>query len=204
MFAPILIDLVAPVAVYYILRAAGVGDLVALSIGATIPAARILYGVARERKVDKLAVFVLVLAAAGIAASLISGSAKLVLARESAFTGVAGIWCLATLVRGKPLTYYSVRPFVTRGKPAREHAWDGLWDRSPEFRSILRALAAAWGAMFVVDSIARLVVVYALKVDEAALAVQLPGIALFVIVLIFTRRSGSRLRGLLDEAPTGT
>jgi len=199
LFLPILIDLVAPVAIYYLLRAAGASELLAVCIGALAPAGNIVYGLVRGKKVDKLAVFVLVLAAVGIAVSVIGGSAKAVLARESAFTGVAGIWCLATLVRGKPLTYFSVRPFVVRGNVQRDRAWDRAWEVSPTFRSILKAIAAAWGIMFVIDSAARLVVVYLLNVDQAAFAVQLPGIVLFLGVIIFTRRSGGRLRALLDE-----
>lgn len=195
---PIMLDVVAPVVLYYVFTALGMHSVLALTIAGLVPAIRIIYTAITERRLDNLAMLVLLMVVAAIALAFVTGDAQWVLAKESFFTAAAGIWCLVTLLGRKPIMYYAARPFATRGRATREALWEPTWERSERFRAIIGRITLAWGAMFLLDAVARLVVINALPVDKAVFQSQLPGIVLLVVTIIFTRMSGGRLRKILD------
>jgi intracellular septation protein A len=195
---PIVLDVVAPVVLYYVFKAVGMSDVLALTIAGLVPAIRIIYTVITERRLNNLAALVLLMVVAAIGLAFVTGDAKWVLAKESFFTAAAGIWCLVTLLGRKPIMYYAARPFATRGRAAREALWEPTWERSEPFRAIVRRITLAWGAMFLLDAIARLIVINAAPVEKAVFQSQLPGIVLLVATIVFTRMSGGRLRKILD------
>ncbi len=203
---PILLDIAVPVVVYYVLSALGASDLVALSAGGVVPAVRVVYGAVRDRSVDGLAVLVLLIIAGSFALTFVSGDARFALAKESVFTGAAALWVLGTTVVGKPMIYTTLRPFATRDDPARERAWDSLWEGSPAFHALIRDLTVAWGLAFLGDALLRLVVVVLVPVKQAVLLVHVPGVILLVAAILYTKSRGGSLRRMLDaetEAEAG-
>lgn len=67
-----------------------------------------------------------------------------------------GLAFLATLVVGRPLTFYLGRRFATDGSKAQRDWWDGLW-RYPQFRRVQRQLGAAWGLALLGEAAVRAV-----------------------------------------------
>src|SRR5215217_6970972 len=93
-FLPRLVDVLVPVGIYFGLRRAGAGNVLALTAGAFVPALRVLISIVRDRRVAGLAAFVLGVFALSIALAFVTGNAHLVLAKESVFTMLAGVYCL--------------------------------------------------------------------------------------------------------------
>jgi hypothetical protein len=158
----VLCDIVLPVALYYLLRGAGFGELAALLISGSAPAAHTLYSAVRHRRLDAIGVFTLAVLAAGALGSLLSGSPRLALARNGVFTGLAGVWLLVTLVTSRPFTYQALVSLM----PGRAARLERVWQSDAGFRRVWRALTVLWGAGLLVDAVLRVVMAYTLPVDS--------------------------------------
>ena len=87
----LVLDVAAPIAVFYGIRAAGGSVWLALAAGGIFPAASTIAGLATRRRVDVTGAVMLAALAASTAFSLISGSPRALLARDGLVTaGWAG------------------------------------------------------------------------------------------------------------------
>ena len=77
----VVLDIVAPLTLVYGLRAVGVGDVPVLVASAIPPTVNLAVTTARRRRIDALAVAVLVGTALGVAAVLLGGGPRELLAR---------------------------------------------------------------------------------------------------------------------------
>lgn len=153
-FMLILTHLVAPLAVFYGLRALGVGPWLALMAGSVITAIEVISTAVTRRRLDTVSITVLAILVISAGSSLVTGDARLLLVRNAAGTALIGAWLLVTLCLRRPLLFDGARMFQSAG--ARER-WDRRWQESNVFRRALRVLTAVWGAGFLVDAVARLV-----------------------------------------------
>jgi hypothetical protein len=134
---------VAPIALYYGIRAAGGSVWLALAAGGVVPAVSTLAGVLARKHLDTTGLLMLAALAASTAFSLITGSPRALLARDGLVTaGWAGYMYLSLLAR-RPATFTVSRALLegrrvfdpaTRGwvRPAPD-SWDDLWQRLPRF-----------------------------------------------------------------------
>jgi hypothetical protein len=129
-FVPRLVDVLVPVGIYFALRRAEVGNVLALTAGAFVPALRVITSIVRDRRVAGLAAFVLAIFALSIALAFVTGNARVLLAKESVFTMLAGVYCLGSLFVGRPFSYYTMRRFVV----GDEEEAKAEWENSEEFR----------------------------------------------------------------------
>ncbi|MCA2223518.1 VC0807 family protein [Nonomuraea aurantiaca] len=184
----LVLNVVAPLVVFYGLRAAGVGQWLALALGV-----RAVWTVTRRRRVDGLAVFTLSILVLSVAVSFITGSPRFLLAKGGWMTAVAGLWMLATLPR-TPFYHQAIRSFTTGA--TRERA-EIAWRDSPAFRHMMRVASAIWGVGLVLDAGVRVVLAYALPVDRVPLVSGLQYVAVFVALevgsQIYLRRAGARV-----------
>lgn len=192
------LNLVAPIALYYGLRAAGVGIYLALIVGAVAPALSAVVTLIRRERLDFLGLFVMsmVLLSAGV--SLLSGSPRFLLAKDGWLTAVSGAWMLVSVRARRPLTYLFARPLL-EGVTARlvgapGASWDSLWERAPRFRRIWRVATVIWGLALLVDAAIRVGMAYTLPMD---LVPALGGalwpvtfVVLQVITNVYFRRAG--------------
>ncbi len=189
----LLVNVAAPLALFYGLRAAGAGQWPALALGALPPGARAVWTVARRRRIDVLAVFTLSILALSVGVSFLTGSPRFLLAKDGWMTAVGGLWILATLAR-TPF-YFQVIRTVTAGA-TRERA-ETQWRQSPAFRRMLRVATAIWGVGLVLDAGVRVVLAYWLPVDKVPLVSGLQYVAVFAVLevssQIYLRRAGSRI-----------
>lgn len=161
----LLVGLVAPVALYYGLRAAGVGAYTALIAGAVVPALGAVVGLVRGRHVDGLMAFFAAMTLLGLGVSLVGGGPRFLLAREAGITGVAGVWFLVSAWTARPLALAFSRPLLEglfRYPPGR---WDLLWEREPRFRRVWRVSSVVFGVGTLADAAARVAMAYALPVN---------------------------------------
>jgi len=185
---------VAPIGVYYALRAAGVSNLTALSIGAVAPGLGAAVQIARARRVDRLALAVMstMLASAGF--SFVTGSTRFVLAKDGWITGLWGLWFLLSARGRRPAAFLFSRPLLEGRKAFTSESWDSLWDRVPAFRRTWSVSTVMWGVGLILDAGARVVMAYTVPV---ALVPAIGGalypatfVALQVITNVYYHRSG--------------
>jgi len=165
-----------PLALYYGLRALGVGVYLAQIICTVVPAALALRGLIRNRHADGLSVYMTTMLLLSLGISFISGSVRFLLAREGWLTGVTGLWFIASIWADRPLAYLYSRPLIERRTGPAGYSWDELWERLPKFRRIWKVTSAAWGVGLLADSALRVLMAYALPVDS----VPALGTALYV------------------------
>lgn len=108
----ILLNIVAPVALYYLLRASGFSEVPALIISAIVPALSFAVQLIIKRRVDTFAAFVMVILVLSVAISFGTGNPRTLLARDGWLAAASGIYILATLLFGKPFIYTVVRPLL--------------------------------------------------------------------------------------------
>ncbi|WP_219419096.1 VC0807 family protein [Pseudonocardia nigra] len=186
----LLLDLAAPLVVFYALRAAGMSDVVALAASALPPTVNAVATAIRTRRMDPVAAAVLLATAIGLVASLITGSPRELLVRGAWLSAPFGLWTLASLLRGRPLTYRVTRTLL----PHRAAVMDEKWESDAAFRRTWRMITCVWGGATVVDTVLRVLMAYTLPVpvvpalDAALTLVTL--VALQVPTHVLLRRSG--------------
>jgi hypothetical protein len=198
------VDIVAPIGLYYAIRAVGGSVWLALLAGGVIPALSALAGILTRRRTDATGLVMLAALAASAALSLITGSPRALLARDGLVTAAwAGYMYLSLLAR-RPATFTVSRPLLEGRRvfdPAARRwagpvsqSWDELWERVPRFRQIWRTCTVIWGTAILADAVIRVVIAYALPVG---LVLALGGalwpvtfIVLQVVTNVFFARSG--------------
>jgi hypothetical protein len=167
----LLLDLAAPIALYYGLRSAGASVYVALLAGAAPPALNAAISVTRQRRVDRLGAVVLIMLAVSTGISAIGGSPRFLLAKDGLITAAWGAWMLASLLAARPLTFLFSRPLLEGRNPHRRGAtptgpsWDVLFEQRSAFRRVWRVTTVIWGAAMLIDAAVRIIMSYTLPVD---------------------------------------
>jgi hypothetical protein len=170
-FLPLLLDVGVPLAGYYLLRHLGVDLVVALALSGLLPALRVVWSVVRERSADGLALAVLTLTVVSIPVAFLTGSPKLLLAKDSVGTGALGVWLAVSVLLGRPAMANGIRAFLARTEGSAA-AWQRLTAESAAFRRCLSAATLVWAVGFVLECLARITVVVLLPVDTAVWAVN--------------------------------
>ena len=192
----VLFGLAAPIALYYGLRAAGAGIVPSLIAGTAAPAGSAIVQAIRHRRIDALAVTVLTLLVLSAGVSVLAGSPRFLLAKDAALTAVWGTWFLLSLRGRRPLTFRFTRPLLeghrifdprtrTWSAPAGR-SWDELWELLPRFRRMWQVTTLIWGAAFLLDAAVRVVMAYALPVNDVPALAGALWLVTFLLLQIIT------------------
>src|SRR2546423_2394523 len=146
----LLVNGVVPFVVYTLLHP-HMTQLHALMMTALVPLADGIVGLVRQRHINAFGALVFLSLVLSSLLVLVGGSPRLILVRESAFSGVFGVIMLLSLFWPQPLVYYLARHFVAPGASARCHTFPRT-ATSPRFRSLLRLLTVIWGLVTVLDA----------------------------------------------------
>lgn len=169
--AQLFFELALPLGSYYGLRAVGAGQWLSMVAGGLLLLPWIGYGIVRQRRVEAMAVFTLGLVVIGTLLSLVSGSPRVVMVRDSWLTAAIGCWVLGTLFTRRPFIMTSSRGIIiAKVGEAGLAAFEARWDVEPAFRHHLRLITAVWGAVFLLDAVLRIVLAYTIPVDAFPLA----------------------------------
>ena len=123
----LVLDIAAPIAVYYGIRAAGGSVWLALAAGGVFPAISTIGGLVARRRVDATGAVMLAALAVSTAFSLISGSPRALLARDGLVTAAwAGYMYLSLLATGHA-TFTISRPLLEGRR-----VWDFATRSGPE------------------------------------------------------------------------
>jgi hypothetical protein len=150
-------DIAGPLAAYSLLRSAGLSAVTALVVSGALPAAGVIAGVIRHRRVDAIGVLVVAGIAVGTVVGLLSGNPRLVLIEGSVPTAVFGLLCLASLWSRRPLIYRFALEFIGADTP-KGRDFEALW-RYPGFRHVFWLYTLVWGVAYLAEAAARVIIV---------------------------------------------
>lgn len=197
MLPALIIDLAVPLAVYGVLQLAGLSVIWSLAGGSVVPIIRIVVAAVRDRRVNGLALFVLCALLVGLTLSLVTGDARLAIARDAVIGLALGVIFIGSLAMRRPLMFYATRSFG--GGQLGEQ-----WDRLPALRRDLRFMTLVIGALCLVDAAARVVLAYTIPIRTAGLVVHFLPIVLILVIMVIGRSWGRRIRGYIHETePAG-
>lgn len=180
----ILLDVVAPLAVFYGARAAGLDQWWALILGAVPGVIGITLTGVFQRRLSSIGVFVLVGMALSVLVALFTGDPRALLARESWLSGALGLWMMASLLFSRPL----LLDFMMRvAGPAGAARYDRLWRSNRVFHRWFVIASIVWGTSFAIDAGIRVVLAYTLPVD------RVPGLSTLLLVLMLCIGHGTTL-----------
>jgi intracellular septation protein A len=152
-----LVNLGGPFLVYQ-LAAGHMSETAALMLSSAPP---ILWSVAQliwSRKLDTLSLLVIAGIALSLVATLLGGSPRLLLVRESLITGIFGLIFLGSLLFPKPLMFYIVKTTVTK-QGMSEEAFASRWS-IPGFRSTINLMTVVWGAGLLVEATVKIILAF--------------------------------------------
>lgn len=183
----VLANAALPFLLYQILTARHVAAPVALTLTAIFPLAWIAMTAIRARRLDTIGAVSLAFIVVGGATSLIAGSTRVYLVKESFLTGLFGLACLVSLVRARPLLFSLGRQFASGGDRERAARYDRHWE-NPAFRSRQRLLTAVWGGILVGEALVRVALAFLLPTAAAVIVSPLLAYAVIAGGILWTLR----------------
>ncbi|MEU9504633.1 VC0807 family protein [Streptomyces sp. NPDC048196] len=165
-FVPLIVDAGIPIASYYVLKDGfGLSTVAALGWSSVVPALRTVWDLVASRRVNGLALLILVVNVVGLAMTAVAGDARLMMAKDSAVSSTVGIVILLSVRSKRPLMTAGLKPFVTKGSAAGDAAWDRLQAESAAFRRAERRFSVIWGTALLTECVLKVVGAYTLPVD---------------------------------------
>ncbi|MFF7634678.1 VC0807 family protein [Kitasatospora sp. NPDC008050] len=191
-------ELALPLGGYYVLHGVGLGQWASLLISSLLLVPWLVLGMVRSRRVEVMPVFTLLLIVLGALMSMVSGSPRVLLVRDSWVFGVLGLWILGTLATQRPFMLTASRSIVaTKIGEAGAEEWTGRWAYDATFRHHLRTLTTVWGLGFTVDAGIRVALAYTLPVDLVPLVSTLQWLVvlggLFGFHIFYVNRNGLKV-----------
>jgi hypothetical protein len=180
-------EVVLPYVVYLALHSAGVSNLLALAAGAAAAVLIMAASAVRHERPTALTGIVLLSLILSIVVSLISGNARVTLARDCLITGGFGVVLLASLTRRRPLLFYVLAPLAAPRLPGGESEFQRRFDESATLRSTLTLSTLVWGLVLLADAALRLTAVLVLPVTAAATAATVLTIITVIVLVSWLR-----------------
>lgn len=191
-------DLIGPAAIYYAARALGAPVVLALILGGVACLPRQAVELARRGRLDGLGTAVLVAFALGGLLSLLSGDPRGLIVKDAVWPLAAGAVAAGSCLRGKPVTFFMLRPMLTQGRPENRSFWDQVWACGSAFRRCLRVLAIGWSVILLTAGAAELLLAASLPLNAAAaVPAVVPVIAVPVLLggtALYGRQTGLGIR----------
>jgi hypothetical protein len=201
-------DIGGPLAVYSLLRSAGLSPVRSLVLSGVFPALGVAVSYARDRRLDAIGGLVLAGIAVGTILGLATGSARLVLLEGSVPTAVFGLVCLGSLWTSRPLIFRFALQFIGPETP-KGIDFDGRW-QYPGFRHAFRLITVVWGVGYLAEAAARVVIVEAFTTGSALLVSKAMPFAVTGLLAAWTyvygqwaRRSGERMAAAMTAQAAG-
>ncbi len=149
-----------PVICYFLVKwFVSPSELNALIFATAFPILKSAYDLTRRREVDPAAVLVLLGIVTGILAVFLGGSPRILLIRESFFTGAFGVACLISLILPRPIMFYFGRFFMAGNDPQKRETFNARW----QILSVRRGhklITLVWGLVYVGEFLFRITLVY--------------------------------------------
>jgi len=190
----IVLNAIIPVVLYKVSRRyLSPSEFTALVIASTFPFGKSIFDLVRIGQVDPISIVVLLGLATDSAALLFGGSPRLLLVRESLFTGVFGLSCFVSLLLPRPMMFYFARHFMAGADPQRQARFNAAW-QLPEVRFSHRLITSVWGCIFVGELILRIVLIYHVPASTVLIVSPILIGSLTIVTMIWAFSYGHRVR----------
>ncbi|MEV6942218.1 VC0807 family protein [Streptomyces sp. NPDC051172] len=198
---PLIVDVAVPLGSYYLFKDAfGMSTFAALAWSSVVPAVRTVWSVVKERRTNGLAGLILVVNVVSLLLSFVSGDPRLMLAKDSAVSSTVGIGILVSVALGRPMMTAGMKPFLVKGDPKKEAAWQRLASgraaASADFLRKERTFSVIWGVALLTECVARVVGAYTVPVETM---VWLGGVVLAGVMVLTFLVSGGLAAGPMEE-----
>jgi len=177
-------------------------ELAALAIAAVFPLSKSIFDLLRHRQFDPISVVVLLGIVTSSIALLFGGSPRLLLVRESLFTGVFGLACFVSLLLPRPLMFYFGRHFVAGDDVRKRERFDASWEL-PQVRFANRLITIVWGTVYVAELTIRVILIYTLSAQLVLVfsPVLIGGFTILAITWTFSYVRRTRARVAVAPPP---
>jgi hypothetical protein len=190
----ILLNAVVPVVLYIVARRYfSASEFAALVVAATFPLGKSAYGLIRQRQLDPISILVLLGIVTDGIAMLFGGSPRLLLVRESMFTGAFGLACFLSLLLPRPMMFYFSRYFIAGSDPVRQARFNSAW-QFPDVRFCHRLITTVWGFVFVGELIVRIILIYQLPAAVVLVVSPILIGVLTIATMVWAFRYGHQVR----------
>jgi hypothetical protein len=188
------LNALVPVVLYQLSkRYFSASELGALSVAALFPLVWSLVDLIRIGSLDPVAVLSLASIIMSMIAVAFGGSPKLLLIRESFFTGAFGIVCLVSLATPRPIMFYFARYFTAGRDPDRVAEFNLGLER-PGFRRTMRLITIVWATTSLLEFATRVLLVYALAAATVLVVSPIVLGGLLIATISWTFAYGKRMR----------
>lgn len=172
-------DVGLPLATYYVLHAAGVGEWRALLAATLVAAARIGLAALRERALNPFALVMLVAFGVSLAVAFATGDARLLLVKDSVVTAALGALFLVLAWFGHPLTLAAAQ----RLRPDKADELAARYRADPAARRRHLTASAVWGVGLLAEASVRVPLIYLLPIQVmVAVSAALMMVALLALL----------------------
>jgi hypothetical protein len=187
---------------YFVMRALGQSEYLALLAGSVAALLRVLFVAVKNRKFDVFAGFMMAVFAVGLSLSLLTGDPKFLLLKESFGTAAAGLLFLGSCVIGRPLIFHAAKR-IAAPTPEQDTEWEQRWANLPGFRRPFTVMSAVWGCGLLAEAIVRVPLVFLLPTDVMVVGSTVMFLATMAGLAIWNGRYVRALarRGLRVDTP---
>lgn len=168
-------------------------EFTALAIATTFPLGKSIFDLVRRGQVDPVSIVVLLGICSDGVALFFGGGPRLLLVRESLFTGAFGVACFVSLLLPRPIMFYFGRYFIAGADPQRRARFNASW-QLPEVRFSNRLITIVWGCVFVGELVLRIILIY--TASTAAVLIVSPILlgTLTIGTMVWAFKYGHRVR----------
>ena len=164
----LVVDVAGTMLVYYLLVPHFSQSSIWPILGASlVPVASNIVNFVRRRSIDIVGLIVLLGMIVSLIPAAFGGTQRLLLVRESFFTGLIGLALLISpFAMRRPIFYYVFREFLTANDALPEEHFAVLW-RVSHFRRGVRVVTIVWGAVLLGDFVMRAFIALRMSVGFA-------------------------------------
>ena len=196
----IALDAAPPLAIFAMLRALGVPDVLAYTAGAVVPLGRLIADRWRGRPFNVISGLIAVCLVVSVVLALTTGDARAVIARGGVIYLALTVAAAASVPTRNPLMLLLSRYFARRTRPDAVAQLDELYHRTPVLRA-MRRVTAVWALAFGVSGLACVVCAYTLPIAVAAVVTSLLEPAIAMVLAAGTGRYLRRSAATLATPP---
>jgi hypothetical protein len=187
-----------PVGIYYVLVGIGFSSFAGLLWSTVASALWVIVPAVLRRRFDGLSAFVFAVNALGLGLALLSGSARVMLAKDPIIDIVISALLLASCAFGRPAMFGISRRLHAPG-PESERSWDALWHNNAHVRRVFLVSTLVWTGAFALVAVLRFLVILTLPVSVAVALTNPVEYAVIGVVFVWSMRNRKRMNinGLL-------
>jgi hypothetical protein len=190
----LLANAVVPVLLYKLVRGYYAGsEYSALVVAAGFPLAKSTLEWLFYRRSDPISIVVLLGIMVNVVVIFSGGGPRILLVRESLFTGAFGLACFLSLLLPRPMMFHFARYFIAGANQGLQARLDAGWQFA-ELRFCHRLITIVWGCMFIAEFVIRIILIY--LAPTAVVLVITPVLMglLIVITLVWSLRYAYKVR----------